>query len=668
VNDIASGSRPPTIEGFTNLRIIGRGGFSTVYAALQTDLHRNVAIKVITSDDESAHRLEREVRALGALADVPNIVTPHAVVVTGDGRPAMVMPLFGESLAQRITRYGPQPLDVVERWTRQLATCIDRSHSRRVFHRDIKPQNILLDDDGGAHIADFGIAGLDSLASRTATVQSVSPPHAPPERLRGDESDPESGDVYSLASTVYFALAGRAPFGSTSSGGALGLFERITNSPVPDDASIPSTIHAVLQQAMAKDATQRFDSAGEFADAMHDAAYGIDEETIKRPARLTTAPLGTVGPGRTATPSETVLRPTPSERKPHAAAPPQIPAPLPPFSVAAPAPQAGKRSEPARPAEMGPEPAGPGSTTSDNPDPGSAHRRRALVVAGALLGLLAVGLGVPTVIIASSGTPALALSINDETTDENPLPETFEVLVNGRVATADFVGSASSVTAIEAFEDTDAATVVLIVPERIAFDVDLDGPTRDDDGARTAEVIISDDEVTVAGWTDRSGEGANRSFDRPNPTAEAERAARAAESQARAEERRRISAEQIRVKDELFSIHDQLQAANAKHDGIWSGRDTAPYDEIAAVTNREVLPMVDSALSRLDGLTSGDPPAQAAIAAERACLVAHRDAFVREASFDPTLTDEENESQQTAAWNATTDPCADAVGKWAGLG
>ncbi|HMV74686.1 MAG TPA: hypothetical protein PKB00_08955, partial [Microthrixaceae bacterium] len=114
------------MDGFSDVTAIGRGGFSTVFAATQVDLHRRVAIKVVAGGADSAGRLEREVRALGVLADVPNVVTPHAVVRTTTGDPALVMPLFEESLAARVSRSGPQPLDDVARWAHQLARCVDR--------------------------------------------------------------------------------------------------------------------------------------------------------------------------------------------------------------------------------------------------------------------------------------------------------------------------------------------------------------------------------------------------------------------------------------------------------------------------------------------------------------------------------------------------------------
>lgn len=258
----------PTIEGYSDLVPIGRGGFSMVYSAIEELLHRRVAIKVITGDDDAVARLERELRALGMLDEVPNIISAHSVVRTSRGQPALIMRLFTTSLSRLVRSTGPQPMHEVQRWATQLAAGLDAAHERGVIHRDLKPENVLLDDAHNAYLADFGIAALATIASGTSTVMSISPPHAPPERLNGASTGDVQGDIYSLASTLYFASTGAAPFGTTKNGGAAGLIERIVNEPVPASELLPPAVIDVFRRAMAKDPAQRFDTAMELANAL----------------------------------------------------------------------------------------------------------------------------------------------------------------------------------------------------------------------------------------------------------------------------------------------------------------------------------------------------------------------------------------------------------------
>ena len=97
-----------------------------------------------------------------------------------------------------------------------------------------------------------------------------------------------------------------------------------------------------------------------------------------------------------------------------------------------------------------------------------------------------------------------------------------------------------------------------------------------------------------------------------------------------------------------------------RYSAIWEGRETAPYSEIAAVINGEILPVVDTAVAQVNELNSTEPLFQPAIDAARLCLGAHRDALVRDSSFNPNLSKEENEAEQTAAWDASGLACADA--------
>lgn len=242
----------PRIDGFTDLVAIGSGGFSVVYAATQTSLTRRVAIKVLNMTDGDARQFEREARVFGILAGMPNIVQAHQIVTTSDGRPGLVMTLMESSLSERLSRTEAIPLTLIRTWSNQLATALHRAHQVGIFHRDVKPQNVLLSRFGDAHLADFGIATLPSLSPGTETIQSLSPPYAPPERFTGDNSSPVEGDIYSLGSTTYCAITGRAPFGTTDEGGIAGLTSRVTSQRAPAHPRLPEAVHRALLRAMAK--------------------------------------------------------------------------------------------------------------------------------------------------------------------------------------------------------------------------------------------------------------------------------------------------------------------------------------------------------------------------------------------------------------------------------
>lgn len=265
----------PQIDGFADLALIGRGGFSHVYSARQLTLNRAVAIKVIDATGSAARRFEREALALGALSGISNIVTTYQVAVSGDGRPALVMELLPTSIAQ-LAAGGPIRTDQVVRWATQLAGALDRAHRLGIHHRDIKPENVLINSEGDALLADFGIASLVELASATTTSMSLSPPFAPPERFTGSERDARAGDIYSLGATVYAALAGRPPFGTAADGGALGLMTRIASEELPTIASQSPELNAALRTCLAKQESDRFRSAGQLAAAMNKALEAVE--------------------------------------------------------------------------------------------------------------------------------------------------------------------------------------------------------------------------------------------------------------------------------------------------------------------------------------------------------------------------------------------------------
>jgi serine/threonine protein kinase len=253
----------PVIDGFDNLETIGRGGFSTVYAADQVDLGRKVAIKVLnldTGDEATRRRFLRECRVVGKLAGVRGITPVHTSAFTHDGRPCIVMEHMARgSLDEHIRRNGPLSPSQAHDAATVLAEALVRAHERRVVHRDIKPGNVLISATGDVALADFGIAVIDDLRSSTETNDSLSPPFSPPESFLGEAAGEPTVDVYSLGATIYFSLTGRAPFGTAADGGVVGLSDRVARHPVPpmERDDIPDEFEALIGQMLAKSPADR---------------------------------------------------------------------------------------------------------------------------------------------------------------------------------------------------------------------------------------------------------------------------------------------------------------------------------------------------------------------------------------------------------------------------
>ena len=290
----------PVIEGFDNLETIGRGGFSTVYAAEQVDLGRKVAIKVLnldTSDESTRRRFLRECRVVGKLAGVRGITPVHTSAFTLDGRPCIVMEHMARgSLDEHVRRNGPLSPGQAHDAALVLAEALVRAHERRVVHRDIKPGNVLISANGDVALADFGIAVIDDLRSSTETSDSLSPPYSPPESFLGEVSSEPTVDVYSLGATIYFSLTGRAPFGTAAQGGVAGLSDRVATWPVPPTgrADIPSDFEALVVDMLAKDPSDRPGSMSQVLERLRVCAP--PGEPQDRAGAVVIPPSGNVAP------------------------------------------------------------------------------------------------------------------------------------------------------------------------------------------------------------------------------------------------------------------------------------------------------------------------------------------------------------------------------------
>jgi eukaryotic-like serine/threonine-protein kinase len=246
--------------------LVGSGGMSNVFRAHDRLLERSVAIKILHEqfgrDDDYVERFRREARAVAQLAH-PNIVT---VIDRGeeDGRQYIVFEYIeGENLKALVAN-GGLPVDEALGYTLQVAHALDFAHKRGLVHRDVKPQNVLLNDEGQAKVTDFGIArSLDVQGvTQTGTVLGTSD-YIAPEQARGDKVDQKT-DIYSLGTVLYELLTGEVPYEGDN---FVVVAMRHVNDPVPSvrdhRPEVPYRLDHVVRRAMAKDPEDRFVSMEE---------------------------------------------------------------------------------------------------------------------------------------------------------------------------------------------------------------------------------------------------------------------------------------------------------------------------------------------------------------------------------------------------------------------
>ncbi len=286
-----------------------------VYAVDDDVLDRRVAVKVLAShlaeDPSSRERFVREARAAARLSGHPNVIQVYDVGIH-EGVPFMVMELLeGGALSQRV-REGRPGLEQAVGWLRETASALDFGHDQGIVHRDVKPSNLLLDDDDVVHVADFGIARIATDETLTGTGQILgTAAYLSPEQVLG-RSATAASDNYALAVVAFELITGTRPF----RGGALAAQARQHVETDPPDATsvradLPKALDPVLNRGLAKDPGERWPTAGAFVDALAD---GLQEPT--RP----TTPVTARAPRR-ATPPPPPPPPAPvPDRTPSAAA------------------------------------------------------------------------------------------------------------------------------------------------------------------------------------------------------------------------------------------------------------------------------------------------------------------------------------------------------------
>ena len=256
------------IDHLTDVTMIGRGGFSVVYAASHTLFKRRMAVKVLNELTKESERLrfERECEVLGRLSDHPNVVSVYNAGYTAADRPYLLMELVeGGTLQDRLERNGPLPWPEAVDYLLPICDALAVAHGEAILHRDVKPENILLADDGKPRLADFGIASLRDATGATSTHVTASMLHTAPETFENTRD--ERSDLYSLASTMFALIVGRAPFWHEEDLSIHPLMNRLLNEPAPAMPAelAPPELNFFLQRALAKDPAHRPQTAVDFA-------------------------------------------------------------------------------------------------------------------------------------------------------------------------------------------------------------------------------------------------------------------------------------------------------------------------------------------------------------------------------------------------------------------
>lgn len=261
---------------------LGSGGMSTVYLARDEVLDRPVAVKLMhremTEQPEQLERFNQEARAVAKLSN-PNVV---AVIDAGEdaGRPYIVFEYIqGETLKQRIARVGSLDATEALAYALEIAQALGVAHERDMVHRDVKPQNVLIDSTGRAKLTDFGISRQLDEQGMTAPGRVLgTTDYVAPEQAMGKQVDPRS-DIYSLGIVLYEMLTGAVPFEAETQ---IGVAMKHVNEELPDVQAIRPDISAasasVVDRATAKDAEDRYQTIGEMAE---DLQAALEVEAIR---------------------------------------------------------------------------------------------------------------------------------------------------------------------------------------------------------------------------------------------------------------------------------------------------------------------------------------------------------------------------------------------------
>lgn len=314
-------------------RKLGQGGMATVYLARDLRLNRPVAVKVLhgqyANDEQFLRRFKHEADAVAQLGH-PNIVRVYDVGNDGDVHYIVMEYIAGSDLKEIITLDAPLPVGRTLKIVQQIAEALEVAHRSGLVHRDVKPQNVLMDSEDRVHLSDFGIAKSDRSSAYTDPGTTFgTADYLAPEQGQGLGATPRS-DIYALGIVTYEMLTGRLPF--TGDNPLAVAMQHVQATPPPPrqyNPAIPAQLEAIILSAMAKDPNQRPPSARAFAEQLRTYRDRGDQPTVASPT-VARPPAAQAVPGRPDAP--TVINPVEPPRTPRPVAPPRPAAQLPPRS------------------------------------------------------------------------------------------------------------------------------------------------------------------------------------------------------------------------------------------------------------------------------------------------------------------------------------------------
>jgi serine/threonine protein kinase/DNA-binding LacI/PurR family transcriptional regulator len=294
------------IGGYEIVELIGYGGMANVYRATQTNMRRDVALKILsaslTKDANFVARFRLEVELVGKLEHA-HIVPVYEHGITPDGLTYLTMRhIRGGNVQDMVGKQGGLPFDKIAVIIGQVASALDYAHKQGVVHRDIKPGNILLDEQGDAYLADFGLARTVDAKKRESSAHKMTEPgsltgtpiYLSPEQIKG-ETATERSDIYSLGVVLYEMLTGQTPFDGSS---VFTIMQAHISEPPPSPRKlrpeVPAEVDAVIARALSKEPNQRYANASALANAFAGALAGRRTTWTRLPT-LPDAPAKTSG-------------------------------------------------------------------------------------------------------------------------------------------------------------------------------------------------------------------------------------------------------------------------------------------------------------------------------------------------------------------------------------
>ncbi|MFQ5843777.1 MAG: serine/threonine-protein kinase [Planctomycetota bacterium] len=262
--DLPAGTR---IGGYELKKTIGSGTLGTVYRALQLSLDRPVAIKILSPglarDEEYVQRFHREARTVARL-NHPNVISGIDVGEDGGYRYFVMELVAGLTIRHIVERGGPMDESRVAHIAQQISRALDHGHQLDLVHRDVKPENIIVTNDGVAKLCDLGLA-----KDRPEEGRSLgTPAYISPEQARGLQDVDIRSDLYSLGASMYHMLAGRVPFEGTP---PVVMTLHASEDPVPlrrIDPEVSADMEAIVARLMQKDRGARFQTPAELTGAL----------------------------------------------------------------------------------------------------------------------------------------------------------------------------------------------------------------------------------------------------------------------------------------------------------------------------------------------------------------------------------------------------------------